>query len=176
MERNTKGSAFGVILFLVVFGGLIGTALFFSLSEGEVKEQGKLVFGYVMSIIFMGAGIMGIYKKIKMSQNIHNMISVLGVQTDFVVSYHLRSSTNASEVYQPIYEYEWGGERRQYKSSVAGSHKKYRTIGRQVHILVNPQTGEVFCSEDEKTAGGLFLFIGIFGAVTFVIMLMLTFK
>ena len=60
-------------------------------------------------------------------------------------------------------------------SSIGSSGEKYRTIGRRVHILVDPQTGKVICQEDEKTAGHLYLLFGIVGLGVFVLMLALSF-
>ncbi len=99
------------------------------------------------------------------------MHSVTGVLANYAQDGSMDNDETARKVYHPVYEYDWGGEIRQLSGTVGISEKKERTIGRRVHILVNPQTGEAICREDEKAGERVALVFGGIGVAVFALML-----
>lgn len=65
-------------IFFVVFMGIAAAILWGISHVNEKPELALLAFGYVISILFMAVGTLGIYKKVKMSRNIRSMHSVTG--------------------------------------------------------------------------------------------------
>lgn len=139
----------------------------------ELSNGTERLIGYFISILFMAVGIFGIYQKTKKPQKVQDMILLPGVQVDYTVteSEHWDGDTLlTAEVYYPVYEYVWEGERRRFQSPAGASRKKYKTIGRKVHILFNPHTGKAVCQEDEKTMENWFLIFGVIGLILFALL------
>lgn len=166
-------------IFFIVFMGVTAAILWGIPRANEKPELAALAFGYVVSMILMAIGVLGIYKKVKMRQNLRSMCSVTGVLTDYTEGGGADSEEDGEESsgrsYYPVYEYEWQGETRQLSGSWGADEKEQRAIGRQVHILVDPKTGEAICREDEKPGERVALVIGIIGLAVFVLMLALSF-
>lgn len=126
---------------------------------------------YLISIVFMAVGAFGIYSKIQMKQKLQDMILLPGIQVDYTISQNTDSEGRTVLYYKPVYEYEWGGERRRITGPVGSSGKRYRAIGKKVHIFVDPHTERAVCQEDEKTKVNVYLLFGIIGLVVFVLLL-----
>lgn len=171
---SVKPAIFMFLIVFLIFGGVLGLMIWGKDGSGEWSENAILIFGYVIGIIFMAIGVLGIRKKVSMSRKKQDMICRTGVQVNYVV--HHRTTNDRVDTYSPVYEYEWGGEQKRIGSSVSASGKKYRTIGRKVHILVDPHTGEAFCQEDAKTGGNMMVLFGIVGLATFALMLAIQFR
>ena len=165
-----------ILIFLIIFLFFIGiVAIIWGSNTGkELPKETVRLWGYFISILFMAVSVFGIYKNNRTKQKMHDMISLPGIQVDYTI-HKGRNSDHYADIFNPIYEYEWGGEKKRLYSSIGSSGEKYRTIGRRVHILVDPQTGKAICQEDEKTAGYLYLLFGIVGLGVFVLMLALSF-
>lgn len=162
-------------IFFVVFMGIAAAILWGISHVNEKPELALLAFGYVISILFMAVGTLGIYKKVKMLRNIHSMHSVTGVLVDYTEDGSTDNDEIARKVYHSVYEYDWGGETRRLSGTMGISEKKDRAIGSRVHILLNPQTGEAICREDEKTGERVAFVFGIIGVAVFALMLALSF-
>lgn len=80
---DLKHSAVVFSIFFVVFMGIAAAILWGIPHVNEKPELALLTFGYVISILFMAVGMLGIYKKVKMLRNIHSMRSVTGVLADY---------------------------------------------------------------------------------------------
>lgn len=175
-EAEKISTKYGILLFLAVFlifAVVLGLVIQ-AQKNGGWSENAKLILGYFIGILFAGIGVLGIRSKINMARKMQNMVSRTGVQVDYVT--HYRSSSDTADTYSPVYEYEWGGEQKRISSSVSASGKKYRTIGRKVHILVDPHTGEAFCQEDAKTGGNIMLLFGGVGIAVLALMLVIQFR
>lgn len=171
MRKKTRNSA---LLFLVIFLVIAGIVAAVVLAGG-LPEGSNVSFGYLISILFMAVGVFGIYKKNKIKEKEHSMILLPGMQADYTVSQSTGEEGRTLLIYRPVYEYEWGGERRRIVGPVGSSGKKYRTIGRKVHILVDPHTGKAVCREDEMTAGNVYFLFGIIGLLVFILVLVISF-
>ena len=133
-----------------------------------MSETGILIFTGFVCILFMGVGILGIHKKIKFSKSIQTMHKLTGVLVDYTVSQKRDEDNDMIDYYFPIYEYEWGGEKKRLKSNTSGSIK----IGRKVHILVDPQTEKAICMEEEKSSNSFLMLFGVIGVIVFILVLM----
>lgn len=175
LQARVKQAAlvFGIVF--VIFMGIVAAMLWGMNDREELPSEAAIGFGYFISIAFLAISALGIYKNIKRAQNKHNLRSISGVQVGYTTGSSTDSDGVESELYYPVYEYEWGGERRQLSGSIGTDRKESRSIGRKVHILLNPQTGEVTCKEDERPANLVFLITGIVGLATLVLMLALSF-
>lgn len=162
-----------LVLFFVVV--LIVISVKFS-GDAQAEDLSTTVFGYIISIVFIGIGIFGIRKKLEL-KNTGNMQVVEGTQVDYHVV-HGRTAigeANEASVYYPIYEYTLMGESRRYQSNIGGSNKKYRTIGRKVHMLIDPETGKIMCREDAQTGSSMYILFGVLGILVLCIMLAVNF-
>lgn len=180
IKAELKHSTVVFFIFFFVFMGVAAAILWGIPRVNEKPELALLVFGYVVSILFMAVGMLGIYKRVKMRHNIHSMRSVTGVLADYTESGSTEggdtdNDESAPKVYYPVYEYDWGGETRRLSGTMGISEKKDRAIGIRVHILLNPQTGEAICREDEKTSERVALVFGIIGVAVFALMMALSF-
>lgn len=141
-EAEKISAKSGILLFLIaflIFAAVLGL-VFTAQKRGEWTENAKLILGYLIGAVFMGTGILGIRTKINMAHKMQNMVSRTGVLVDYTTKY----GTDSKELYSPVYEYEWGGEQRRIELLCERNRKKYRTIGKKVHILVDPHTGRHF--------------------------------
>lgn len=143
---------------------------------GEVKGEkdmpgtGGIIFVYFICFAFMAVGILGIYRKIKFSESIRSMHKLTGVMVDSTVCQQHDEDNLLQDYYFPVYEYDWGGEtKRLYSTTNALSIK----IGRKVHILIDPQTENAICLEEEIRSNSFLLLFGIIGLLTFVLLLLL---
>lgn len=179
IQAGMKKGAAVFSIFFIVFMGIAAAVLWGIPRANEKPELAALAFGYAVSMILMAIGVLGIYKKVKMRQNIRSMRSVTGVLTGYTegggADREEDSEESSGKSYYPVYEYEWQGETRQFFSRWGKDEKEQRAIGRQVHILVNPGTGETICREDEKPGERVALVIGIIGVVIFALMLAFSF-
>lgn len=176
-EAEKISGKHGILLFLVVFliFAVVLGLVYWKQKNGEWTESAKLVFGYFIGVMFTGVGAFGIRSKVNMAHKMQNMFSRTGVLVDYTTDYSTDSDGDSIELYSPIYEYEWGGEQKRIGSSMSASGKKYRNIGKKVHILVDPHTGEAFCQEDKKTGANMMLFFGAVGIVIIALMLSMQF-
>lgn len=174
LQAGLKQTVLVFVIFFVVFMGIVAAMLWGMQSLKEPSDDAVIIFGYFIGVLFMAIGALGIYKKIKRSQNAHNLLSLFGMQVDYTVGSSTDSEGTETNIYYPIYEYDWGGEKRRFAGKMGSSGKKYRTIGRQVHILVNPQTKEAVCKEDENASDGLLLIFGFVGLATLALMVALS--
>lgn len=175
LQEGVKHGVVVFVIFFLVFMGVVAAILW---GMQHVSEQSEgavaLVFGYFISIVFIAVGILGIHKKVKRLQDANNMLMYTGVLVDYTEEISTDSDGDTQKVYHPIYEYDWGGEKRRLFGNAGSSGKKYRTIGRQVHILVNPKTGEAICREDENANEGAAVAFGVIGVAVFALMLALS--
>lgn len=159
--------------FMVVF--FIVVLLLFHVwnSGGDQMELFKTVFGYMISIIFLGIGILGIRKKMELKKPRQNMLVVEGTQVDYYCA--KRREFGEANTYYPIYEFVWNGERRRYQSRFGSSGKKEQMIGRKVHMLIDPETGKITCREETQSSSSMYFIFGAFGLLVLCIMLAGTF-
>lgn len=157
--------AIGVLILMLA---LVLFAFFGTDENGELPDWFSTGFGYFVSILFMGIGILGIYNKIRVAATKNTMQVIPGVQADYTISH---GDGDDPDCYYPVYEYEWMGETHRYYSKTGGNMKKYRSIGRKVHMLRNPEDGRIICKEDENATSGFLMIFGLFGLVVFVCML-----
>lgn len=132
-----------------------------------------LIFLGVVSIAFMAVGVLGICKKVKRSKAMRGMQKIKGYVLEYTVAQKRDEDDLLVDVFFPVYGYEWEGENKQLYSTVGVLGYQCRTMGRRVHILRNPQTGEVTCLEDQRSYDFILLIFGVIGAAAFVLMLML---
>ena len=167
-----KKSMNNILLFLILVVIFVGITVAVMINGGVPKEA-NISIAYGISVLFMVAGVCGVYQKNRMKQEMQSMISLPGMQVDYTIT---RATENRMmKIYTPVYEYEWGGERRRIGSPMGGSRRKYRSIGRRVNILVDPHTGKAICEEDTKAGGNLFIGFGIVGIAVFLLLLGVSF-
>lgn len=133
-----------------------------------MTEGGILIYTGFVCILFMGVGILGIYRKVKFSERIRTMHTIIGVLVDYDVAEKRDENNDIVTCYFPIYEYEYGGETRRLESTTSSLMKK----GRKVHILVDPQTEKAICLEGEKESNSLLLIFGGIGVIVFILVLL----
>lgn len=165
--KNNSGLWF-VIGFLVLLLVFLLSVCLLQDEEGELPGWFGMGFGYFVCILFMLVGFSGIKNSVRLKKNSHRMQVIPGYLVDYTVN---QGGTDDPDTYQPIYEYEMMGICYRYQGKVSGSGKKYRTIGRKVHMLRDCETGEVVCKEDEKAAGKIHLFFGFVGLIVFLMLL-----
>lgn len=170
-EGNRKG-LWAVIGFLLVILALVLFVVVTADEEGNPPEGFAIGFGYVVSILFMGIGVLAIRRKRQFAKSRQDMQVLSGTQVDYILE---RGTGDEADCYYPVYEYFLMGEPHRYRGHVGGSGKKYRTIGRKVHILRDPHTGEVVCQEEERASNGLQLAFGGIGLLVFCMMLAISF-
>lgn len=134
-----------------------------------MPEGAVLFFVGFVCFAFIAVGILGIYREIKFSKSIRSMHKVTGIMVDSSVCQQHDDDNLLIDYYFPIYEYEWGGEKKQLKSTTNVLRIK---IGKEVHILIDPQTEKAVCLEEERKSNLLLL---IFGAIGLALPVMLSF-
>lgn len=177
VQKKSKNNILLFFIIFLIFVGIVAAAIWGMMTGKELSNGTEQLVGYFISILFIAIGIFGIYKKIIKKQQAQDMILLPGVQVDYSVSESTTGSDDSmltTEVYHPIYEYVWGGERYRIQGRVGSSGKKYRNIGRKVHILLNPHTGKAVCQEDEKTMDNLFIVFGVIGIILFALLMALS--
>ena len=129
-----------------------------------------LIFGVFVSVVFMAIGILGIHKKRKFSKSIQSMYKVAGVLVDTTVCQQHDDDNIIQDIHFPVYEYEWQGVKKRLYSTTNALHIK---IGRPVHILIDPQTEEAICLEEQKASDSMLLIFGVIGLLTLILMILL---
>lgn len=167
-DVKNNGGLWFVIGFLVLLLIFILSVFLLQDEEGELPGWFGMGFGYFISILFMVVGFSGMKNNVRLKKNSHRMQVIPGYLVDYVVN---DGGIDDPDTYQPIYEYELMGIPYRYQGKVAGSGKKYRTIGRKVHMLRDCETGKVVCKEDEKTSGKIHLIFGFVGLIVFLVLL-----
>ena len=132
-----------------------------------MSEGPLLVFGVFVSVVFMAIGILGIHKKRKFTKS---MYKVAGVLVDTTVCQQHDDDNIIQDIHFPVYEYEWQGVKKRLYSTTNALHVK---IGRPVHILIDPQTEEAICLEEQKASDSMLLIFGVIGLLTLVLMILL---
>ncbi|MDE6016985.1 MAG: hypothetical protein K2H41_15070 [Acetatifactor sp.] len=132
-----------------------------------------IYMGFV-SVCFMLVGILGICKQIKFLKRAENLRELIGVVVDYSTSWHREDGDGMStwKYYAPIYEYEWGGVRKQLTGPVGHGPGRKSKIGAQVHILLDPQTEKAICREDETHFHIIMMILGVIGLLAFVLVLL----
>lgn len=170
MEINRNSARlWSVIIFFAVFFAIVLIVVYMKFSGDEQTAQLNTIFGYIISIVFIGIGIMGIRKKLELKRSRKNMYAVSGTQADYYCD--KRKQFGEADIYYPIYEFTWNGELRRYQSRLGSSNKKYRTIGRKVQMLIEPETEKIICKEDEQSIGSIYFIFGFIGLLVLCIML-----
>lgn len=166
-----EGSNKGLWAVIGILLAILAVVLFVSGmmdEEGELPDFLGMVTGYIISILFMGLGILGIVQMRKKGKAREGWQTLQGTQIDYIVE---QGDGDEGDICYPVYEYLVMGEPHRYCGRTGGSSKKYRTAGRKVHILRNPHTGEVICREDEEMSYGIVLTFGGIGLLVFCILL-----
>lgn len=166
-DVKNNGVLWFAIGFLVFILALIVCTVALQDENGELPGWFGMGFGYLISILFMGIGFVGLKNKVRLKNNQHRMQVIPGCLVDYEINH---GTGDDPDTYQPVYEYELMGMQYQYKSKVSGTAKKYREIGRKVHILRDCETGEIFCQEDEKNSNTMYMVFGIVGLVVFLLL------
>ncbi|MGN1146924.1 MAG: DUF3592 domain-containing protein [Lachnospiraceae bacterium] len=167
VKSGKNGGLWAVIVFCVLLLVFIAFVLFIRDEDGELPQWFSMGFGYFISILFIGIGLKGVWNRIVLKKRAHLMQTLTGQQVDY-----REDRDSDSTCYFPIYEYEWMGETKRLYSHVGGTAKKYRDIGRKVHILRDPENGRVYCKEDEKSSGVIYTAFGLIGMVVLAVMIM----
>lgn len=143
--------------------------------DGEKPQWFIHGFGYFVSILFIAVGVSGMVRWKRLEKHVAGMQVLEGVQVSFREEWSTDSDGDRIRIYYPVYEYELMGEKRRYESRMGGNAKKYRQVGRVVHMLWDHGTDEVFCREDEKSSFGMQAIFGAVGFLTLLLMLYLSF-
>ncbi|MCH5275309.1 MAG: hypothetical protein J1E65_05675 [Lachnospiraceae bacterium] len=165
-----QGNVKGPLLIIAVCVLILAMIVFFDLvsdAEGNFPDWVLQGTGYVISLIFMGIGVLGIKQKLQLGREKEEWEKVEGILVDYT---RKKDEDGAASCF-PIYEYTWRGETARHKSKVGGSGKKYRKIGRRVQMLCNPRTKVVKCREEEEDSSRVFLIFGTIGLFVFCILL-----
>ncbi len=157
-----------VIGFLVALLALILFVIFGNGENGNLPDWFAIGFGYFISVLFIIIGVWGIRNQMLIKHKLPDMQVLPGVVAEYTVD---RGNGDAPDSYFPIYEYEWAGEAKRFRGSSGGTAKKYRNIGRHVHILRDQATGKVLCKEDETGRSWFFAIFLLMGIVAFVALL-----
>lgn len=155
-----------VLMPVVVGILLIGVIVLLMECTDNESLKGILTYilGYVAGSLFAGYGIYEIILLVRRDKHRNHFQAVMGTQ----VSYDKQADRpGGGYIYYPIYEYKVDGDSFLYRSRNGGNLKKYSKIGRRVHMERNPQTGEVRCREEEKSAFGLYLALAVIGLFLF---------
>lgn len=86
---------------------------------------------------------------------------------DTTVVHHINE---ISDDYFPVFEYEWGGVKKRLESKTNASRIK---IGRKVRILVDPETEEAICPEEQNASDSILLIFGVIGVLVLVLVVLL---
>lgn len=167
-KEKTDKVVWLAIGFLIAMLALVLFVVFSSDENGNLPDWFAIGFGYFISVLFIVIGVWGIYKQILLKRKQPDMQVLDGVVASYAVEH---GNADTSDSYFPIYEYEWLGEKKRFKGSTGGTSKKYRNIGRRVHILRDMTTGKVLCKEDETGHAWFFMIFLFFGALAFVALL-----
>lgn len=143
--------------------------------EGEMPQWFIHGFGYFISILFIIVGVSGIVRWKRLEKRAADMQVLEGVQISFREEWSTDSDGDRIRIYYPVYEYELMGEKRRYESRMGGSAKKFRQVGRKVHMMRDYDTDQVYCREDEKSSFGMQMIFGVVGFLTLLLMLYLSF-
>ena len=135
-----------------------------------MSQDGILIFSGVVSILFILVGIYGIQQKRKFSKRMQMMQKTTGVVVDFDVVQHHNEENTLEDLYFPIYEYDWGGIKKQLKSN--SSKQAEPSIGKTVRILIDPQTQDAVCLEDEKSSQLVLLIFGAIGVAALILVVL----
>lgn len=178
VHKKSRNNLLLFFIILIIFIGIVAAAIWGMMTGKELSNGTERLIGYFVSILFMAVGIYGIYKKIVKKQRVQDMILLPGVQVDYTMiegmDYWSDGQVRTTERYNPVYEFVWRGERRRIQGAVGSSGKKYRTIGRKVHILLNPHTGKAVCQEDEKSMENWFIILGVIGLILLALLMALS--
>ena len=136
-----------------------------------MSQEGILIFSGVVSILFILVGIYGIQQKRKFSKRMQMMQKITGVVVDFDVVQHRNEENTMEDLYFPIYEYDWGGMKKRLKSN--SSKQAEPSIGKNVQILIDPQTQDAVCLEDEKSSQLVLLIFGAVGVAVLILVVLI---
>lgn len=166
LKNSNKSGGWAFIIFGVLWCLIIGAAMWAEYSK-ESSEGIGIVFGYVISVAFILIGAnMVILKPLKLKRDMVNCQVVPGSLIDYTV----KRGKKGRKLYCPIYGYYYNGEDRTVSASISSNLRKYTQIGRQVSIIINAKTGEVYCKEDANDERGMGVIFGILGLAAFVLM------
>lgn len=174
IAKNGKSSKLIMLIgFLAALLVFVIIVVYMNSSGEDQTNKLKIIFGYAISIVFIGIGIMGFKKTAGSKKTLNNMQIVDGTQVDY---YTVRGRTfDEPNTYYPIYEFEIMGKVYRHQSNVGSSRNKHRSIGRKVHMLINTETGKIMCKEDEHTKNSTYLLFGVIGVLVLCIMLAISF-
>lgn len=174
IAKNGKSSKLIMLIgFLAALLVFVIIVVYMNSSGEDQTNKLKIIFGYAISIVFIGIGIMGFKKTAGSKKTLNNMQIVDGTQVDY---YTVRGRTfDEPNTYYPIYEFELMGKVYRHQSNVGSSRNKHRSIGRKVHMLINTETGKIMCKEDEQTKNSTYLLFGVIGVLVLCIMLAISF-
>lgn len=174
IAKNGKSSKLIMLIgFLAALLVFVIIVVYMNSSGEDQTNKLKIIFGYAISIVFIGIGIMGFKKTAGSKKTPNNMQIVDGTQVDY---YTVRGRTfDEPNTYYPIYEFELMGKVYRHQSNVGSSRNKHRSIGRKVHMLINTETGKIMCKEDEQTKNSTYLLFGVIGVLVLCIMLAISF-
>lgn len=131
-----------------------------------------MIFLWVVGIVFMALGVLGICKKVKRLKKIEGVRRVKGYLSEYTVGQMREDDGFILDLFFPVYEYKWEGERRELHSSAGVLGYQCRTRGHWVYILIDPQTGKARCMENEKPYVSILLILGVLGVLDIVLLAM----
>lgn len=174
IAKNGKSSKLIMLIgFLAALLVFVIIVVYMNSSGEDQTNKLKIIFGYAISIVFIGIGIMGFKKTAGSKKALNNMQIVDGTQVDY---YTVRGRTfDEPNTYYPIYEFEIMGKVYRHQSNVGSSRNKHRSIGRKVHMLINTETGKIMCKEDDQTKNSTYFLFGVIGVLVLCIMLAISF-
>ncbi len=151
-------------LILVGFGSIfviLAILLMMRAAGGAVGDiaDGIMLYGFIAMMILIGAFV-GIVQPALRKKHMETCYKLPGKQVD----YKTKRSRDKGTMYTPIYEFYYNGEAHTLEATVTGNGGKYKQIGRQVTIIMDPKKRKAYCLEDSiagKNMGLLFLVIGI---------------
>ena len=122
--------------------------------EIEAREMAYLSAIIAVSFFVCPLAYACVYKPNKRLKNSFMYDGVLGKQTDYIVKSNRKRLTFRGIkdycVCTPIYEYYYSGKIHKLVGTVGSNTSRYKEIGRCVTIMINRQTKDVYCKEDEE--------------------------
>lgn len=176
---RTKGKTYPIVFIIAgLLIALLCAAMWVMFMFGASFSP-AYIFGLFAGSVFLFAGSwLAIINPYKRKQQMVNCDIVTGVQVDAIKSdytFKYYNSKNVATNYNAVFEYEYGGVKRRYKSKVGGSGGIGTKLGRKVSIVINHETGEVYCLEDEKGALAPGIILMVFGIAVIAVMFGLIF-
>lgn len=158
VNSNIKGG-WAIIGFGAIWCALLALPMLAQTSEKAGEIIGS-IFAFGLPLLFVVIGFnLSVVKSMKIKKEMVHCTTVQGR----IVDYRTKRSRKHGTTYQPAYGFFYNGEERTIWGSVSSNSSKYRQLGRQVTIVINNKTGDVYCREDQNFSKRFGIMFGLFG-------------